>query len=181
VDWVILTNGVSWRVYHVIFAKPIDQELVVNLDFSTINHRNDQDIDHLYLWCKEGWIRSVLGEYHTQKQALSRFFLGAMILTEPVLDVVRRELRRVSPEVRIETGKIKAVLTSEVIKLEVLEGEKAEEARRKIARSAGKSLRVLSSRGKILDHDGSTPAEKVDHREALDSRSREASGNPSAS
>ena len=181
VDWVILTNAVSWRVYHVIFAKPIDQELVVNLDFSTINHRNDQDIDHLYLWCKEGWIRSVLREYHTQKQALSRFFLGAMILTEPVLDVVRRELRRVSPEVRIETGEIKAVLTSEVIKREVLEGEKAEEARRKIARSAGKSLRVLSSRGKILDHDGSTPAEQDENREALDSRSIEASGNPSAS
>src|SRR5690606_26386826 len=26
VDWVLLTNGVQWRVYHVIFAKPIGQE-----------------------------------------------------------------------------------------------------------------------------------------------------------
>ena len=26
VDWVLLTNGVSWRVYHIVFAKPIDQE-----------------------------------------------------------------------------------------------------------------------------------------------------------
>ena len=51
----------------------------------------------LYLWCKEGWQRSVLGEYHTQKQALSRFFVGAMLQTEPVLDVIRRELPRVSP------------------------------------------------------------------------------------
>ena len=24
VDWVLLKNGVCWRVYHVIFAKPID-------------------------------------------------------------------------------------------------------------------------------------------------------------
>ena len=29
VDWVLLTNGISWRVYHIIFAKPIDQELVI--------------------------------------------------------------------------------------------------------------------------------------------------------
>jgi hypothetical protein len=104
-----------------------------------------------------------------------------MILTDPVLDVVRRELRRVSPEVRIETEEIKTVLTSEVIKREVLEGEKAEEARRKIARSAGKSLRAALSRERILDHDGSTPAERVEQREALDSRSVEASGDPSAS
>ena len=87
-------------------------------------------------------MRSVLGEYHTQKQALSRFFLGAMILTDPVLDVIRRELRRVSPEVRIETEQIKAVLTNEVIKREVMEGDKAEEARKKIARTQNKALRA---------------------------------------
>jgi len=40
----------------------------------------------LYLWCKEGWQKSMLTDYHTQKQALSRFFVGAMLLTDPVLD-----------------------------------------------------------------------------------------------
>src|SRR5262245_44453775 len=29
VDWVLLTNGISWRVYRIVFAKPIDQDLVV--------------------------------------------------------------------------------------------------------------------------------------------------------
>ena len=28
VDWVVLTNGAQWRVCEVIFANPIDQELV---------------------------------------------------------------------------------------------------------------------------------------------------------
>ena len=144
VDWVILTNGISWRVYHIVFAKPIDQELVIDIDFCALNPKADSDIELLYLWCKEGWVRSSLGEYHTQKQALSRFFLGAMILTEPVLDVIRRELRRVSPEVRIEIEQIKAVLTSEVIKREVMEGDKADEARKKISRSANKALRTTT-------------------------------------
>jgi hypothetical protein len=40
-------------------------------------------LELLFLFAKEGWVRSVLGEYHTQKQALSRFFLGAMILSDP--------------------------------------------------------------------------------------------------
>jgi len=141
VDWVLLTNGITWRVYHVIFAKPIDQELVLELDFCALNPRSAGDIELLYLWCKEGWQRSVLGEYHTQKQALSRFFVGAMLQTDTVLDVIRRELRRVSPDVRIDSSQIKDVLVNEVIKREVLEGDKAEDARKKIVRTANNALR----------------------------------------
>lgn len=146
VDWVLLTNGTCWRVYHIIFAKPIDQELVIDINFSVMNSRSENDVELLYLWCKEGWQRSVLGEYHTQKQALSRFFIGAMLQTNPVLEVVRRELRRVSPDVRIDMEQIKNVLANEVIKREVMEGEKAAEARKKISRAASKALRTANQR-----------------------------------
>jgi predicted type IV restriction endonuclease len=146
VDWVVLTNGVKWRVYHLIFAKPIDQELVVDIDFCALNSRIQKDLDSLFLWCKEGWVRSALTEYQEHRQALSRFFLGAMLLTDPVLEVMRRELRRVSPEVRIETEQIKSVLIAEVLKREVMEGEKAVTAQKKIARSMNKSLRANSSK-----------------------------------
>jgi hypothetical protein len=142
VDWVLLTNGVVWRVYHIVFAKPIDQELVVDIDFSVLNSRNTDHVDQLYLWCKEGWIRSVLSEYHTQRQALSRFFVGAMVLTDPVVDVIRRELRRVSPDVKIDPEQIRGVLANEVIKREVMEGDKADEAKKKIAKAAKKPLRA---------------------------------------
>lgn len=142
VDWVLLTNGVAWRVYRIVFAKPIDHEMVINIDFCALSPKNQNDLELLYLWCKEGWVRSVLGEYHNQKQALSRFFVGRMLLSDPVLEVVRRELRRMSPDVKIDTAQIKAVLADEVIKREVMEGEKAEEARRKITRMATKQLRA---------------------------------------
>ena len=111
-----------------------------------MNPRSENDVEHLYLWCKEGWQRSVLGEYHTRKQALSRFFIGAMLQTDPVLEVIRRELRRVSPDVRIDIEQIKAVLTNEVIKREVMEGDKADEARKKITRAAMKALRAANQR-----------------------------------
>lgn len=91
VDWVVLTNGALWRVYKVTFSKPIDYDLVVEIDFASLNPKSAKDIESLYLFAKEGWLKSVLGEYHSQKQALSRFFLGAMLLTDPVLDVIRRE------------------------------------------------------------------------------------------
>lgn len=142
VDWVLLTNGIMWRIYHLVFAKPIDQELVLEIDFANLNARLESDVEMLFLCCKEGWQRSVLGEYHTQKQALSRFYIGAMLQTDTVLDVIRRELRRVSPDVKIDTDQIRSVLIAEVIKREVLEGEKADEARKKVARAANKALRA---------------------------------------
>lgn len=148
VDWVLLTNGICWRVYRVVFAKPIAHELLVDIDFCALNTRSESDIDLVYLWCKEAWAKSVLGDYHTQKQALSRYFLGAMVLTDTVIDVIRRELRRVSPDVKIDSSQIRAVLTAEVLKREVLEGEKADEARKKIHKTSNNSLRALPTKEK---------------------------------
>jgi hypothetical protein len=142
VDWVLLTNGITWRVYHLIFAKPIEQELVLEFDATSLSSRSERDIETLFLLCKEGWQKSTIGDYHTQRQALSRFFIGAVLQTDPVLDTIRRELRRVSPDVKIDSEQIKDVLRNEVIKREVLEGDKAIEATKKINRSASKALRA---------------------------------------
>ncbi len=160
VDWVLLTNGIKWRVYRITFAKPIEHELVIEIDFCALNARSERDLESMYLWCKEGWVRSVLSEYHTHKQALSRFFLGAIVLSDPVVEVIRRELRRVSPEVKIEVENIRAVLTNEVVKREVVEGDSAAAARKKIARAATKALRTTGTKRPVDDSSGG--AEAVD-------------------
>ncbi|HLL13687.1 MAG TPA: hypothetical protein VK388_01290 [Pyrinomonadaceae bacterium] len=141
-DWVILTNGEIWRVYKVTFGKPIGNELVLEINFSQLTAKKAADAEILYHLTREGWLRSALGEFHTQQQALSRYFMGAMILSQPILDVMRRELRRLSPDVKVDTEQIKSVLMNEVLKREVLEGEKFEQARKKISKSASKLLRA---------------------------------------
>lgn len=140
-DWVVLTNGACWRVYHVLFKKPIEHELVVSFDILALSHRAGADVDMLGLLAKEGWVKAHLGEYHTQKQALSRFALAAMMLSEPVLDVMRREIRRAAPEVKVTNEEISAALRNDVIKREVLEGDKADHAKRLVSRAAGRALR----------------------------------------
>jgi hypothetical protein len=141
-DWVLLTNAEIWRVYKVTFAKPIDSELVLEINFSQLNPKKSSDVELLYHLTREGWMKSALGEFHTQQQALSRFFLGAMVLSNPVLEVIRRELRRLSPDVRIDIEQIKSALVQDVLKREVVEGEKADEARKKINKVASKLLRA---------------------------------------
>lgn len=141
IEWVILTNGIVWQVYRVFFAKPIAQELVLELDLLSVNSKSTEDLERLHLLTKEGWGKALLGDYHAQRQALSRYFIGAMVLTDPVLDVVRRELRRLSPDVRIETEQIREVLMQEVLKRDVVEGERADEARKKVNRAVSRALR----------------------------------------
>jgi hypothetical protein len=153
-DWVILTNGEVWRIYKVTFAKPIDQELVFEFSFSDLNQKRSDDLALLYNLTKEGWARSALGEFHAHRQALSRFFLGAMVLSDPVLEVIRRELRRLSPDIRIDTEQIKSALTLDVLKREVVEGEKAQEARKKISRVASRALRA-KAKSRIVNDDQS--------------------------
>lgn len=138
VDWVVLTNGIQWRIYKVIFAKPIGQELVCEFDFLALSAKNDDHLQFLYLLTKEGWAKSAVGDFHQQKQALSRFFVGAISLSEPVLAVMRRELKKLSPDVRIDVEQIAEVLRQEVIKREVLDGEKFGEAQKQIARAANR-------------------------------------------
>jgi len=140
-EWVILTSGEIWRAYKVSFGKPIDYEQVLEINLSLINPKNADDIEMLYNLTKEGWLKSVLGEFHMQQQALSRFSLAAMVVSQPVLEMIRRGLRKLSPDIKIDIDQIRKVMTQEVLKREVVEGEKAEEAKKKIGRYFSKSIR----------------------------------------
>ena len=85
VEWVVLTTGVLWQVYHVTFAKLIQHELVVDFDLLAVNPRNSAHIETVGLLAKEGWQKARLGEYHSQKQALSRFVLALLVVTTAFL------------------------------------------------------------------------------------------------
>lgn len=141
VEWVVLTNAQCWQIYKISFAQPITNELLVTLDFNALTGKSKGDVESLFLLTREAQGKSLLDEYHQQRQALSRFMLGAVVLSEPVINVVRRELRRLSPDVRIEAEEIEHVLTEEVIKREVLEGDRASEAKRKVSKASAKVLR----------------------------------------
>lgn len=154
VEWVLLTNGHIWRVYRVYFSKPIDQELVFEFDLLTLDGKNPEHQEMLFVLSKEGWLKQVLGELHQKRQILSRFVIAAVCLSEPVIDVIRRELRRIASDIKISPEQVHQVLLQEVLKREVVEGEKAEDAKKKISRSAN---RLLRSRNEKEQPESQTP------------------------
>lgn len=138
VDWVLLTNSVTWRVYKIKFTKPIEQELIIDFDFLQMNFKESEHIELLWLLSREGWLKSLLDTYHEQRQVLSRFSIGALVLSDPIVDAIRKELKRISPDIKIEKDQIKNVLSKEIIKRDVLEGEKALEASKNISKAMNK-------------------------------------------
>lgn len=163
VDWVVLTNGAVWRIYRVIFGQPISAEQVFECDILSLNAKSRPQVESLYLLAKEGQNRSVLHEYHAQRQAMSRHYLGALVLDDVVIDVIKRELRRLFPDVRIDKEELRNVIRQEVLKREVIEGDKAEDAKRKIAKAQKRPLRARSTVGK----DSASP-EKLDSHSPQD-------------
>ncbi|TGM57102.1 restriction endonuclease subunit R [Leptospira biflexa] len=153
IEWVILTNGIIWKIYRITFAKPIDKELVYEINLTSINVKNENHIEPIYYLCKEALGKSLLDEYHSQKQALSKYYIGQMLLTETILDVIKRELKRLTPGVRIENEEIEEVLKADIIKRDVLEGDKATEAKKKIQKASNNYIRNVSSSKKDSKED----------------------------
>jgi hypothetical protein len=148
VEWVALTNGQMWKVFRVIFAKPIDAELVLDIDLLSLNPKSANDLESLFLLTRESMLKSGLYAYHDHLQATNKFYLAAVVLSDPVLDTVRRELRRVS-DAKVELAELRDALMQEVIKREVIEGDKADGARKKVSRAAGKMLRIRKGKDEV--------------------------------
>ena len=163
IEWVALTNGHLWRVFRVIFAKPIDAELVLDIDLMTLNPKSAAHLESLHLLTRESMLKLGLYVYHDHVQATSKFYLAAIVLSDAVLDTIRRELRRLS-DVKLDADQLRTALKQEVIKREVVEGDKAEAARRKVGKAAGK---VLRSRRDKADATESTAGDSAASNDAV--------------
>jgi len=159
IEWVSLTNSNSWKVFKVIFSKPIDYELVLDIDLLTLNYKNDSHLESLFLLTKESMIKSGLYAYHDQLQATNKFYLGALILSDTVLEAIRRELRRITPDVKVPIEDLRNLLIQDVLKREVIEGEKADIAKKKVQKVARKLLRAKKENSTQEPSSGSQDSE----------------------
>ncbi len=143
IEWVILTNGSVWRLYQVIFAKPIDRRLLVEIDLTTLDCRKEDQLEALYLFTKEGFVKGAHIDLRDRQDASSRFMLAALLLNnESVMGSIRRELRRVV-DVLVDDEVILKVLREEVIKRDALEGPAAEAALKRVMRKGDRPLRAV--------------------------------------
>ena len=141
IQWVVLTNGIDWEIYKIKFENPLGNDLVCSFDFTELNSRKQDDQDKVFLLCKEGIAKAAIEEFHDHIQSVNRFMVGAIILSDPIVSVIRRELRKVSPGVKVTEEEIVSILNSEVLKRDVVQGESAEEALKRVKKALKKQAR----------------------------------------
>jgi hypothetical protein len=127
VDWVVLTNGIVWRVYKVVFAKPIDKVLVCELNALEANSKGPEAIDCFGSLSLEGFSKDSLSDWFHEKQITSKFAIAALLVSDSILDSLRMQIRRLS-QVRVEMEDLRSLLTDEVIKRELIDGDDAKSA-----------------------------------------------------
>lgn len=141
IQWVILTNGVHWEIHRIKFEMPVSSELLCDLDFLDINPRKKEHQDLLFLLCKEGISKDVIEDYHEHVKSVNKFIIGAILQAEPGLMLIRRELKRVSPGLKVDLDEISSILIGDVLKRDTIEGDSADEAKSCVKKAAGKSAR----------------------------------------
>ena len=143
VEWCILTNGGEWRLYHVVFAKPIDKQLIAQIDLLTLNLRSEEQLLKLYALSKEGFAKGAHVEARDRINATSKHLVAALLLhNEDVCTIIRRELRKLV-DVKVEPEDLLPVLESQVIKRDCLDGPEAQAALAKATK--GRRVRAKES------------------------------------
>ena len=142
IEWVVLTNALEWRLYRIKFGQPVDYEQVSSFVLADLNLKNEEDQKKLFLLCREGITSDAMGIYHQHISLLNKFTVAQVVLSEPVVSCIRREVRRYFPELKIDPENISDMLTNEILKREVIDGDKVKDAQQRIKKAASKNARA---------------------------------------
>lgn len=117
VEWMILTNGGSWQVWHLTGGLPVVVDLALDVDLLGDSSPTAKSNALFYL-SKEAIKRRLLDELWQEKAATSPRSLASIVLSETVVEAVRKELRR-QTSFNGDVDQLRQVLASEVIRAEL--------------------------------------------------------------
>ena len=135
VEWILLTNAITWKVYRIRFAQPIDWEEVYCFDMGTLSSRSSEDLAKLFMLCRESISSDVLQEFHRQAQILNRYVIAELLMGDTMVTALRREMRRLFDGVKTSDEELRTLLANEVIKRDTLDGDAPKAAKASVKRA----------------------------------------------
>lgn len=141
IEWVILTNGITWQAHRMRFEQPVASDEVFTINLLDADLKPATLFAHLYLLSREAASSTDIAKFWQQKEATSRYVIAQLLLDRPSLSLLRKSLRKMFPGLRVSEDDLVALLRNEVLKRDVLEGDRAvvaEKLIRKVARKRDK-------------------------------------------
>lgn len=145
VQWVVLTNGVRWELHRIRFEKPVKHELVSSFDFLDLKPKKLEDQEILFLFSREGLDKSAREDYYERVKSVNRFVIGNIVLSDPVVTLIRREVKKLSKGLKLDKSEVDTILRKEVLKRDVIEGEEAAKALARVKQIARKTKKTQKS------------------------------------
>jgi hypothetical protein len=93
VEWVWLSNGQTWQVWHITGGLPIVMDLAIEVDLLAEGTPSSK-IDQLFFLTKESFKRKQIDELWQAKKATNPQSLAKIVLSPTVVDAIRKELWR---------------------------------------------------------------------------------------
>ncbi|WP_404925168.1 hypothetical protein [Mesorhizobium sp. ORM16] len=147
---MILTNAVEWRLVRIYVANQISHEEVCRIVLADMNPKNEDHLQCLFLYAKEGLTTDAMDAFHQQAQLFNKFTVSAVIRSEAVISVVRREIRKLFPDLKVGNENLSQLVENEVIKRDTIEGDKAKEAVARMRKAASKLERAKAKASKPI-------------------------------
>lgn len=94
VEWLILTNGRVWQVWHLTGGLPVALDLVMEVDILDPASTPKSAADQLWHLSKDAMRRRTIEEIWRARAATAPKKLAEVIMTDSVIAEIRRELRR---------------------------------------------------------------------------------------
>ncbi len=119
VEWIILTNGADWRAYHLTGGLPVQIDLALEVNLigeETLGQKAGQ----LFYLSRESLKRRQIDELWKARRATSPKSLASVLLSAPVTEAVRKELRRSTGQ-KVETADISRLLRETILREECLD------------------------------------------------------------
>jgi predicted type IV restriction endonuclease len=112
VEWVILTNGRNWQVYHISNTTPIEHELLFQADLLGDGSPAEK-VAQLWQISKAAMVKGVINETYQSAAAVNNVSIKSALLSESVLIAVRKEIRARTKQL-VDVKKLKEVISSEL-------------------------------------------------------------------
>jgi hypothetical protein len=149
IEWVVLTNGIVWQVYKIHFRQPIDKSLLFELDILQSSPRSPQVLECFGSLSREGFTQAAMSTFYQQRQATSKFSLAAILTSETMLAALKKEIRRINSNIKIEENYLKLVLQNDVLKREVVDSDEAKQASEFLKKAAKTAAKAKQNNSKV--------------------------------
>jgi hypothetical protein len=118
VEWMVLTNGQVWQVWHLTAGLPVVLDLALEVDLLG-EGGPAQKADTLFYLSKDAFKRRLIDELWQAKAATAPRSLATVITGETIVEQIRKELRRQTGQ-NVDAKELRDLIRSTVVRPDAL-------------------------------------------------------------